>query len=127
MNESEYWLDLAKYDLETAKAMNFSQRYLYVGFMCHQVIEKVIKACYCRRFKAAPPYTHNLSLLAEKAGLYCKLTDEQKNFLDFLEPLNIEARYPTRKEKLLALLDSKKCGEIIQQTESELQWFMKML
>lgn len=125
MNESEYWFDLAQYDLETAKAMNQSGRYLYVGFMCHQVMEKTFKGCYCRRFKTAPPYTHNLSLLAEKAGLYSELSDEQKNFLDFLEPLNIEARYPTQKQKLLVLLDSTKCSEIIQQTEEELQWFMK--
>jgi HEPN domain-containing protein len=127
VNEIEYWLDLAKYDLETAKVMNNSQRYLYVGFMCHQVIEKALKACYCHRFKSTPPYTHNLSLLAEKAGIYTKLTDEQKNFLDFLEPLNIEARYPTQKQKLLTLLDGNKCTEIIQRTESELQWFTRML
>lgn len=127
MSATEYWIDLARYDLETAKAMSNTQRYLYVGFMCHQVIEKALKACYCRRFKTAPPYTHNLSLLAEKAGLYAELTDEQKNFLDFLEPLNIEARYPTQKERLLAMLDSEKCIKIIMQTERELQWVMKKL
>lgn len=62
MGEIEYWLDLAKYDLETAKAMNDTKRYLYVGFMCHQVIEKALKAYYARRFEDAPPYTHNLRL-----------------------------------------------------------------
>lgn len=40
----EYWLDIANYDLETAEAMLQSKRYLYVGFMCHQVVEKSIKA-----------------------------------------------------------------------------------
>ena len=127
MNESEYWLDLARYDLETAKVMNQSKRYLYVGFMCHQVIEKSLKAYYSRRLKNAPPYTHNLSLLAEKAGLYSVMSEEQKNFLDFLEPLNIEARYPTQKDKLLALLTSEKCTEIVHRTESELQWVMTRL
>ena len=127
MNEPEYWIDLAKYDLETAKAMNQSQRYLYVGFMCHQVIEKALKACYSSRFKDAPPYIHNLRVLAQKAGLYAVLSDEQKNFLEFLEPLNIEARYPTQKDKLLGLLTSDKCTEIIRKTESELQWVMTKL
>jgi len=127
VNESEYWIDLARYDLETAKAMNKSQRYLYVGFMCHQVIEKALKAYYSCRFKDAPPYTHNLGLLAEKSGLYPEMSEEQKNFLDFLEPLNIEARYPTKKDKLLALLDSAKCDEIICRTEKELQWVMTTL
>jgi HEPN domain-containing protein len=127
VNETEYWLDLAKYDLETAKVMNDAKRYLYVGFMCHQVIEKALKAYYSSRFKDAPPYTHNLGLLAQKAGLYSVLSEEQKNFLDFLEPLNIEARYPTQKNKLLGLLTSAKCADIIRKTEGELQWVMKKL
>ncbi len=44
----QYWIDLADYDLETAKAMRQTQRYLYVGFMCHQAIEKILKAYYVK-------------------------------------------------------------------------------
>lgn len=40
----EYWLDIADYDLETAKSMLTSGRYLYVVFMCQQAIEKLLKA-----------------------------------------------------------------------------------
>jgi HEPN domain-containing protein len=43
-DRTEYWLEIADYDLETAKAMLDTGRYLYVGFMCHQVIEKALKA-----------------------------------------------------------------------------------
>lgn len=43
MASKEYWFDLAEYDLVTAKAMLDTKRYLYVGFMCHQSIEKNIK------------------------------------------------------------------------------------
>jgi hypothetical protein len=39
--KSKYWLDLSDYDLETAEAMFKTKRWLYVGFMCHQTIEKV--------------------------------------------------------------------------------------
>ena len=46
-----YWLDLADYDLETAKAMLNSGRFLYVGFMCHQTIEKALKAMYCKKLQ----------------------------------------------------------------------------
>ena len=35
-----YWVDIADYDYDTANALMDSRRYLYVGFMCHQVIEK---------------------------------------------------------------------------------------
>jgi HEPN domain-containing protein len=45
MQESmKYWLDLSEYDMETAIAMFETRRYLYVGFMCHQVVEKLLKA-----------------------------------------------------------------------------------
>ena len=44
----EYWKELADYDLDTAKAMLKSKRYLYVGFMCNQVIEKIFKAYYVK-------------------------------------------------------------------------------
>lgn len=107
--------------------MNTSKRFLYVGFMCHQVMEKVLKAYYSHCFDDTPPYTHNLSLLSQKTGLYSELSEDQKNFLDFLEPLNIQARYPTRKEKLLELLTEDKCLEIIRRTESELEWVTRKL
>ena len=29
---SEYWIEIAEYDIETAKAMLVSKRFLYVGF-----------------------------------------------------------------------------------------------
>lgn len=38
-----YWLDIANYDLDTAEAMYQTGRWLYVAFMCHQVIEKTLK------------------------------------------------------------------------------------
>ncbi len=45
----KYWIDLSDYDLETAAAMLYSGRYLYVGFMYHQTIEKIIKAYFNAR------------------------------------------------------------------------------
>lgn len=36
----KYWLDTAHYDLVSAKAMLETKRFLYVGFLCHQVVEK---------------------------------------------------------------------------------------
>lgn len=36
-----YWIELSDYDFDTAQAMFDTKRYLYVGFMCHQVIENI--------------------------------------------------------------------------------------
>lgn len=45
-----YWIEMSDYDLETADAMLLTGRYLYVGFMCHQTIEKILKAYWANRF-----------------------------------------------------------------------------
>ena len=60
MNEKvKYWIDLAEYDFETAKAMFDTKRYLYVGFMCHQTIEICLKAVIANTGDF-PPKIHNL-------------------------------------------------------------------
>lgn len=37
------WVEQARYDLETARAMLDSGRYVYVVFCCQQAVEKMIK------------------------------------------------------------------------------------
>ena len=67
MNKEEridYWLGIADYDLETADTLYNGGRWLYVAFMCHQVIEKTLKAYWCATQEEEPPYTHNLLRLA---------------------------------------------------------------
>ena len=128
MNEKAiYWTEIADYDLETAKAMLVSKRYLYVGFMCHQTIEKIIKAYYCSTREDVPPYTHNLKSLAEKCELLPLFSEEQLDFIEELLPMNIEARYPTHKEKMFKILTPQKCEEIIKQTEALCQWIKQQL
>lgn len=124
-NRVRYWLELAAYDFETAKAMLETKRFLYVGFMCHQVIEKILKAYHVSKTGENPPYIHNLTLLAEKSSILESLSDAQKDFLDYLEPLNIEARYPTVKEKIFATLTEGKCMEIIKKTEELYKWILE--
>ncbi len=124
-NKVKYWIDLSDYDLETAEAMLKSKRYLYVVFMCHQTIEKAFKAYYTKVKSETAPYKHSLSYLASKGDFYDSFTDDQKNFIDQLEPLNIEARYPSHKERLLKSLSDARCTDIIEKTK-ELQQWIKM-
>ena len=53
----QYWIELAEYDLETANAMFTTKRWLYVGFMCHQAVEKTMKSYWCKSQQNDPPYT----------------------------------------------------------------------
>ncbi len=122
-----YWIELSVYDLETAEAMLRSERYLYVGFMCHQTIEKAFKAYYTKIKSETAPFSHSLSYLAKRGGYYELFTEEQKNFIDQIEPLNIEARYPSHKERLLKSLTDAKCTEIIRNTKELQKWIKERL
>lgn len=123
----EYWIEMSDYDFETAKAMLETKRYLYVGFMCHQVIEKILKAYWSNVSEEPPLKIHSLSRLAEKTGLDKKMSDDQLDFIDTLEPLNIEARYPSYKERLIQSLNADRCQDLLNQTDELRIWIKSKL
>lgn len=123
----EYWKEIAKYDLETAQAMLETKRFLYVGFMCHQAIEKMLKGYYLFRMGDSPPYSHNLTKIAKMATILEDFSNEQKSVLDVLEPLNIETRYPSYKKQLLKSLTKERCTEILDNTKRLFKWINQKL
>ena len=122
-----YWIEMSDYDFDTAKAMLETKRYLYVAFMCHQTIEKILKAYWSNVLEEPPLKIHSLSRLAEKSGLDKEMSEEQTDFIDELEPLNIEARYPSYKERLMKSLTSDRCKELIEQTDKLRTWIKSKL
>ncbi|MDD4108880.1 MAG: HEPN domain-containing protein [Prolixibacteraceae bacterium] len=77
----KYWIDLSDYDLETAEAMLSGRRYLYVGFMCHQTIEKAFKDYFSKLKSETAPYSHSLSYLAKRVNFMIYLLSNKKNLL----------------------------------------------
>jgi len=122
-----YWVGLSDYDLETADAMLATKRYLYVAFMCHQVIEKIFKACYSKLKEETPPFTHKLIYLAQHGDFYDLLNEDQINFVLELEPFNIETRYPEYKERLTKRLTPNYCERLIEQTKILQQWIKEQI
>lgn len=75
-----------------------------------------------------PLKIHSLSRLAEKSGLDKDMSEEQTDFIDELEPLNIEARYPSYKERLMRSLSHNRCNkELIEQTDKLRTWIKSKL
>jgi HEPN domain-containing protein len=126
---AEYWFSLADYDIVTARAMLQTGRYLYVGFMCHQTIEKSLKAIIALNCEEGqiPPKIHDLSKLAIRAGLLVEMTEQQQDFIESLNPMNIEARYPEYKDRLAAGLSKELCTALIAGTEEMLSWIKTRL
>ena len=128
MNEKvKYWTELSEYDIKTAEAMLQNKRYLYVGFMAHQAIEKILKAYFVNVTDETAPLSHSLSFLAKQSDIFKNFSEEQKDFIDLLEPMNIEARYPTHKKQLLESLTAKRCTEILYNAQELQKWILKKL
>lgn len=82
-----YWFEMSEYDLDTAQAMLDTRRYPYVRFMCHQAIEKALKAYWSSILEEPPLKIHTLSKLASKTGIDNEMSSEQLDLIDTLEPL----------------------------------------
>jgi len=96
--------------------------------MCHQSIEKAIKAYHTQKLPLEnPPYIHNLTRLAQRSGLYDLMDENQRIFLDAMTPMNIEARYPEYKSLLASSLNEKVCKDMLEQTNILLLWIKSKL
>ena len=108
MNDNiKYWIETSLYDLEVAESLFKKKHYLYVAFMCHQSIEKMLKAVYVKKQNSFPPKIYNLLRLTEMSEIRPDLTQKQLVFLAELDPMNIEARYPSYKDNIRNALTKK--------------------
>ena len=127
LDKVEYWLNLADEDVSAAKVLLDARKYLHAGFFCHLVAEKALKAMIARLTSEIPPKIHHLANLAERAGIFYDLSEEQRNLLSELNPLNIEARYPEYKERIAQTLNKEKTERLFRETEDFLCWTKQKL
>ena len=122
-----FWTNKAMDELETATIMFNSAKYLYTGFMCHQCIEKALKAYYIFVHDERQPYQHNLEKLAGMTDLYGKLDERKKQTIKKLQPLYIEARYEDEKNAVADRLTKTYCSELLGETEVLLEWILSLM
>jgi len=121
-----HWVERSQYDLDTAKIMLDTGRYLYVAYMCQQAVEKILKAFIARLGKENFPI-HNLNRLAEIATISNELTPEQFNFLAELTPYHIEARYGDYKENLSEIINEKMAKQVYKKTREIHKWIYQKI
>ena len=120
--KTECWLELCDDDLLTAKALFQSKRYLHMGFFCHLIVEKALKAVIAHKTDEIPPRIHDLVKLASMGSVFDIMSEEQKQLLHTLMPLQIEARYPEYKKRIAASLSTIHCEQLLSATEEFLCW-----
>ncbi len=124
-SSSKKWTDQARYDLETARAMFDSGRYLYVLFCCQQAVEKMLKAIIAERTKGLPPRIHQLMRLAEAAGL--EVSGERAEFLRELSSYYIQMRCPEEIKDLASQAKKEGTQRVMDRTEEVFQWLDSIL
>jgi HEPN domain-containing protein len=92
--QTRHWIDSADYDWQVAHHMLKSRSHIYVLFLCHLTIEKLLKACLVE-FAACqiPPRIHILLKLAKRAGILREIPEQFKPLLAELTSLQEKTRY----------------------------------
>jgi len=118
----DYWKTSADEDFSAAQSLLEKGHLRHALFFAHLSIEKMLKAQVTERTKDIPPRIHNLSRIAEIAGL--SFSTEQANFLRSFDMYQLEGRYPDRAK---VILDSKTAREKLSMVRDILKWLKAQL
>ena len=113
------WIDMANYDLKTAEAMLTSRRFIYVVFMCHLSLEKMIKAIISTQIEGLPPKSHGILYLSEKALV--QFPEDLQEFIEQLDNVSVVTRYPEDLKKLSKEFNKNKAEKILSLTRRTLR------
>jgi HEPN domain-containing protein len=117
-----YWRSGAEEDWLVGRDLISQNRVRHGLFFIHLALEKVLKAHVCRRIQDIAPRLHNLTRLAEIAGI--ELDQVQQNILADLSIFSIEGRYP---DMLLPTPSVEQAQSVLEQATELFQWLMSQL
>jgi HEPN domain-containing protein len=117
------WIKSSNYDIKTAEYMLATGRYIYVLFMCHLSVEKLLKALYEAVVGKVPPKTHNLIYLSSAVNL--KVPEDHLKLLESLNDLSIVTRYPEDIDGLVRAFKKDRAVEYFKRTREFLRWLKK--
>ena len=120
----ETWLALAEDDLDfAAEVLKNGKRPHYAANLCHQSIEKLLKAIVQAKTNSMPQLTHNFKALCKQAGL--ELPEEKMQWLLDLAPHYIGARYPEDLFQLQKQYTQEFSEKLYRETKEFFQWLKK--
>jgi HEPN domain-containing protein len=120
----DYWLKSSENDWNVVSHLVEKGDYPYALFICHLVLEKLLKAL-CAAASDQPILTHRLIYLAEKAMI--DLTEDQTELLEIVTDFNLEARYPDEKFFFFKRCTWQFTLHQIQRIEEMRQWLLQKI
>jgi HEPN domain-containing protein len=124
-SDTQNWIALAEYDLETARHMLVTGRYLYVVFLSHLALEKILKAHVTEVTQAIPAKSHDLIYLVRKC-----VVDLPQSYLEFIGKINnasIPTRYPEDLKRAIAEYPEPVPRDYLSHTEVVVEWLGQAL
>lgn len=119
--KTETWLSLAKDDLDFAEeVLKNKKRPHFAAHLCHQAIEKLLKAIVQARTNASPTPTHNFKSLCQQANI--SLPEDKMKWLLDLVPHYIGTRYPEDLVQLQKQYNQNFCEKLFQETREFFIW-----
>ncbi len=118
--DTQNWIALAEYDLETARHMLSAGRYLYVIFLCHLSLEKILKAHVTEVTQTIPIKTHDLIYLVKKCGI--ELPEAYLDFIGKINTASIPTRYPEDLQSALKIYPEPVARQYLRQTQELIKW-----
>lgn len=123
MNTIANWIKSSNYDIKTAEHMFATGRYVYVLFMCHLSVEKLLKALYEATYEKVPPKTHNLIYLSNAVKL--EIPENLLQTIESLNDLSIVTRYPEDINALVKAFKKDRAADYLKKTKELLKWLKK--
>ena len=114
------WIALTDYDVETAGYMLETGRYLYVIFLCHLSLEKILKAHVAEVTQSLPIKTHDLIYLVKVSKL--ELPEKHLDFVGKINTASIPTRYPDDLQRSLKEYPKSVAKDYLVKTQEIIQW-----
>src|SRR4030065_285455 len=114
------WIAMADYDLDTARHMLATGRYLYVVFLCHLALEKMLKAYVTELTQTMPQKSHDLIFLVKKCDL--ELPELYLDFIGKINTASIPTRYPDDLQRTIQDYSEPVAQEYLRQAEEIVRW-----
>ncbi len=121
----KFWVSSSNNDSKAMSSLFNNGHHVWTLFLGHLSLEKLLKAIYVKNVGTNIPYIHDLTKIAEKAGL--SLTEKQKDLLDEVTTFNIKARYPDYKGRFYKKANKRFTEEYISKIKGLRRWLIKQI
>jgi len=98
-------------------------RYLYVIYMCHLSVEKLLKGLYEATFEKIPLKTRNLICFYNAINM--KAPEDHLKTIETLNDLTIMTRHPGDIEEIVRAYKKDRVGRYLKRTKELLKWLKK--